>query len=120
MPENCEWGCYITGVARIAQEPRSLDMMILHDIFIDMAANTSTLTERGQVSMPASIRKQMRLRAGQRLRWERISDRECRILVEPGVAAGPIAVLGYGPKFRGDHGRRTNDWMGELRAGEGS
>ena len=93
-------------------------MMVLHDTFPHMPANMSTLTERGQVSMPASLRKQMRLRTGQRLRWERISERECRIMVEPETPAGPMAVLGYGPKLRGDRGRRTADWMSDLRAGE--
>ncbi|MGE9292287.1 MAG: AbrB/MazE/SpoVT family DNA-binding domain-containing protein, partial [Puniceicoccales bacterium] len=29
------------------------------------------MTERGQISVPASIRKDLGLRPGQRLRWER-------------------------------------------------
>ena len=95
-------------------------MTFLHDTFEGMKGIMSTLTERGQVSVPASIRKGMRLRPGQRLRWERISDIECRVLVDTVAPAGPLAVLGYGPKLRGDRGRRTADWMKELRAGEGS
>ena len=31
----------------------------------------SVITERGQVSIPADLRKQLRLRKGQRLAWER-------------------------------------------------
>jgi len=96
----------------------AIDMMFLHDTRKGVTKAISTLTERGQVSVPASIRKQMRLKPGQSLHWERISDRECRVRVEAGAPEGPIAMLGFGPKFRGDGGRRTADWMGELRAGE--
>jgi AbrB family looped-hinge helix DNA binding protein len=38
----------------------------------------STLTERGQISIPASLRKSMKLRPGQSFHWQRISDREMR------------------------------------------
>lgn len=83
-----------------------------------MSESTSTLTERGQVSLPASIRRQMGLRPGQRLHWERISEKEGRFVVEETAPAGPLAVLGYGRRLRGDRGRRTADWMRELRAGD--
>jgi bifunctional DNA-binding transcriptional regulator/antitoxin component of YhaV-PrlF toxin-antitoxin module len=93
-------------------------MMFLHDNREGVARTDSTLTERGQVSIPASIRKQMKMRPGQVLHWERISERECRVRVGGGKPAGPIAVLGFGPRLRGDGGRRTSEWMEELRAGE--
>lgn len=96
----------------------NIDMMFLHDISVGVARTVSTLTERGQVSVPASIRKQLRLKPGQVLHWEKISDRECRVRVEAGAPEGPMAMLGFGPKFRGDGGRRTAAWMEELRAGE--
>ena len=80
----------------------------------------STLTERGQISVPAALRKQMRLKPGQRLRWEAISDREARIVVESGKPAGPLAALGYARKFPGRKPRRTAEWMKDLRAGERS
>jgi len=100
------------------QGGEKIDMIFLHDTFAGMKEPTSTLTERGQVSVPASIRKRMNLRPGQKLRWERISEKECRVMIETIAPAGPLAVLGYGPKLRGDRGRRTADWMEELRAGE--
>jgi bifunctional DNA-binding transcriptional regulator/antitoxin component of YhaV-PrlF toxin-antitoxin module len=78
----------------------------------------STLTERGQVSVPASLRKSMALRPGQKLRWQRISDREMRVSVEAPPAPGPLGVLGYARKLRPGPGRRTAAWMRELRAGE--
>ena len=79
----------------------------------------STLTERGQISVPASLRKAMKLRSGQSFKWVRISDREFRVVVEAGSPPGPLAVLGYARKKR-PVPRRTSAWMRELRAGEKS
>lgn len=78
----------------------------------------STLTERGQISVPASLRKSMKLQPGQRLRWQRISDREMRVSVETPPVPGPLGVLGYAQKLRPGPVRRTASWMRELRAGE--
>jgi AbrB family looped-hinge helix DNA binding protein len=91
-------------------------MMFLHDNVGGM--DESTLTERGQVSIPASVRKAMNLRPGQKLRWQRISDREVRVSVESPAPAGPLAVLGYARKIRPGRARTTQSWMRELRAGE--
>ena len=93
-------------------------MTFLHDNVICMKAQVCTLTERGQISVPASIRKDLGLQRGQRLRWEKISNRECRIIVEQKSASGPLSALGFGPKLRGDKARRTQEWMRELREGE--
>lgn len=78
----------------------------------------STLTERGQVSVPARLRKAMKLRPGQRFRWERVSDCEMRVSVEAAAVHGPLAVLGYARKLRPGAARRTSAWMRELREGE--
>ena len=77
-----------------------------------------TLTERGQISVPASLRKSMKLQPGQRLRWQRISDREMRVSVETPPVPGPLGVLGYARKLRPGPARRTESWLRELRAGE--
>jgi AbrB family looped-hinge helix DNA binding protein len=79
---------------------------------------TSTLTDRGQISIPAALRKKMRLKPGQRLRWEGISEREARVVVESGKPAGPLVALGYARKLSERKPRRTAGWMKELRAGE--
>ena len=75
-------------------------------------------TERGQISLPASLRKAMRLRPGQKVRWKYLSASEARLVVEPPKTAvpGPLAMLGYARKMRVP--RRTADWMKELRAGD--
>ena len=41
-------------------------------------SNVTVVTERGQVSIPAELRKALGLTKGQRLIWERVSDRELR------------------------------------------
>jgi AbrB family looped-hinge helix DNA binding protein len=83
-----------------------------------MKTNLCTLTERGQISVPAVIRKDLGLHPGQRLRWEKVSSSECRIVIERENAQGPMAALGFARKFRQGKARRTSEWMRELREGE--
>jgi len=92
-------------------------MMISHDKFAVMKA--STLTKRGQVSVPSALRKNMKLRPGARFRWEQISDIEFRVTVAPRKPAGPMAMLGYARVVRkGEPPRTTAEWMRILREGE--
>ena len=79
--------------------------------------NESTLTERGQVSLPAALRRALRLRPGQKLRFEAISDHEFRVFTQREMVSGPLSVLGYARRLR-PNPRRTKDWMRELREGE--
>ena len=79
-----------------------------------MNSQVCTLTERGQISMPASLRRKMHLKAGQKLKWENISDTEARIIIEPDFDADPLKALG----FINGESRTTTDWMREIRAGE--
>jgi AbrB family looped-hinge helix DNA binding protein len=78
----------------------------------------STLTERGQISVPAALRKAMNLRPGQRFRFEPVSDHEFRVIAENKTPPGPMSVLGYARKLRSGPARRTQDWMRELREGD--
>lgn len=95
-----------------------LDMIFLHDMVFIMSTGICRLTERGQVSFPAALRRKMELRPGQRLRWEAVSATEVRIVVEPEVRPDPQKALGYGRRIRGREPRRTAEWMRELRGGE--
>ena len=79
--------------------------------------NESILTERGQASLPAAIRKEMGLRTGQRLRWEKISDREIRVTLKSDKTGDPMAALGYFQKL-GRPKRRTDEYMKEMREGD--
>jgi hypothetical protein len=59
----------------------------------------------------------MKLLPGQRLRWELVSENEVRVLVEKKIAsADPEKALGFGPRLRRDSGRKTAEWMRELRS----
>jgi AbrB family looped-hinge helix DNA binding protein len=79
----------------------------------------STITERGQVSIPAELRRDMHLMAGQIVLWEKVSATECRLIVEPRVIIkpDPFAAL----NFAKEHGllqRRSDEVLAELREGE--
>lgn len=82
--------------------------------------NQTILTERGQTSVPAQLRKEMRLKPGARLRWERISGTECRVIIEPGAPEkpDPMAALGFGPRTLNRPARATREWMKFLREDE--
>jgi len=82
-----------------------------------MKTMVTVVTERGQVSIPAMVRKHLNLTSGQRVTWEPVSDHECRLrvaVVNP--APGATSMLGYAAKFRPV--RRTSEWMADIRQGE--
>ena len=77
----------------------------------------TTVTERGQVSIPSEIRKQLGLEPGQRLEWVVVSDRECRVVRSAGRrVASARAMLGFARQFRPV--RPTRAWLADLREGE--
>ncbi len=80
--------------------------------------NDSVITERGQVSVPASMRRAMGILPGQKLHWEQVSDREIRVSLSDDQPPGPLAMLGYARRIRDTPPRPTADWMRELREGE--
>jgi bifunctional DNA-binding transcriptional regulator/antitoxin component of YhaV-PrlF toxin-antitoxin module len=78
----------------------------------------TSLTERGQVSVPADIRRAAHLRAGQALRWEMVSEEEFRVYVTPAKAPqGIFAALGFAKAWNPSN-RSTAEIMKELRSGE--
>ena len=79
----------------------------------------TTITERGQVSIPAELRREMHLTPGQTLIWQKVSPTECRVIVPPKtkVKADPVAALGFA-KEHGLETTRSDDWMKMLREGE--
>ena len=83
-----------------------------------MKTDICRLTERGQVSFPAALRRQMKLKPGQRLRWEAISANEARVYVVPDEEPDPEKALGFGARLRGGAPRRTAEWLHEIRSGE--
>ncbi len=82
-----------------------------------MKTLATVVTERGQVSIPAEIRKKMNLTSGRRILWEMDSPAECRIRLLPErTPVGAKAMLGFATSFRAT--KRTDEWMSELRQGE--
>jgi AbrB family looped-hinge helix DNA binding protein len=79
----------------------------------------TTLTERGQASIPAALRKALNLKAGQQLLWQQVSDHEFRVevLLETDVP-GPQAMLGYARRFLPDETRSADAVLQELREGD--
>lgn len=81
----------------------------------------TTLTERGQVSVPSSIRRALALQPGQELIWQKISDDEVRVqVVRQKPARNANAVVGCAKKLHEARGwpTRTNAWLRTLRSGE--
>jgi AbrB family looped-hinge helix DNA binding protein len=88
---------------------------------LGMKGVLTTLTERGQVSMPASLRKQLHLKPGQPLLWERVSDDECRVRIVRHRRAGAAkSMRGFMKRFQAGSGlpATTGGWMKLLREGE--
>lgn len=82
--------------------------------------DTTVVTERGQVSIPAELRRELDLTAGRRLLWERVSDGELRVVLLPEAEAeGAQTMRGFARRRLDRQPRRTAEWMRELRAGEG-
>jgi len=84
-----------------------------------MNSTLTTLTERGQVSMPAVLRKQLGLKPGQPLMWKILSDHECRVVVvrKPDVNRGE-SMRGFMKPFQKGFPKTTSGWMKLLREGE--
>lgn len=84
-----------------------------------MVNSLTTLTERGQVSMPAALRKKLGLRPGQPLMWKMISDTECRVVVvrKPVDRRGQ-SMRGFMKRFQKGLPETTSGWMELLREGE--
>lgn len=83
-----------------------------------MKTLVTKMTERGQVSIPASIREAMQMTPGTTLLWNQGQDRyTCVItIVRKPVRKGARAMLGYAATY--SKPRTTAEWMKELREGE--
>ena len=83
-----------------------------------MKTMITMVTERGQTSVPADVRRALGVSPGQRLVWENCGPHEYRVRrLADAPVKGAMAMRGYAKQFR--EVRRTEDWMRELREGEG-
>jgi bifunctional DNA-binding transcriptional regulator/antitoxin component of YhaV-PrlF toxin-antitoxin module len=96
-------------------------MIRLHDTVDLMKDELTTLTERGQVSVPASLRREMGLEPGQELIWRQLSPDEVHVqVVRRQKPRSRSSVIGCGKKLHEERGwpTRTDEWMKVLREGE--
>ena len=71
------------------------------------------------MSIPAQLRREMRLEAGQTVVWEKVSATECRLLIlpqEPNLP-DPFAALSFARQHGLDEGS-SDDYLRDLRADE--
>jgi len=82
-----------------------------------MKTMITVVTERGQISIPAAVRRALGVSPGERLIWEPTGEHECQVRRLSRVPIrGAMAMRGYAKRFR--EVRRTEDWLRELREGE--
>ena len=82
-----------------------------------MKTHVTTLTERGQISIPADFRAELGLKPGDKLLWSANGDRTLLLTtVEIPKRKGAMAMLGYAKTFR--ETMSTAEWMKILREGE--
>ncbi|MEI6712880.1 MAG: AbrB/MazE/SpoVT family DNA-binding domain-containing protein [Verrucomicrobiota bacterium] len=79
----------------------------------------TTITERGQISIPSALRHELHLTAGQTVLWEKVSDTECRLLIQSKrtIHPDPVAAIGFAQR-QGLPVRTSADWMSFLREDE--
>lgn len=85
-----------------------------------IALTTTKITERGQISIPASLRESLGLRAGAAVSWRLADDGRGLLGIPVALPAARVRsardVVGWGRKYHAP--RRTAEWMAELREGE--
>lgn len=61
----------------------------------------------------------MHLKAGQKLKWEQVSNIEFRVVVETNPEADPLKALGFSQQLNGNTPYATTaELISEIRAGE--
>lgn len=89
---------------------------MMYDGYI-MKTHVTTLTERGQISIPADFRAELGLKPGDKLLWSTSGDKALLITsYEVPKRKGAKAMLGYAKTFR--ETMSTAEWMKILREGE--
>ena len=81
-------------------------------------ADVTTVSERGQVAIPARLRREHDIHARIELVWEAVGPDEWRVRIKraPVVDPQPKLMRGFAKRFRAV--KTTAEWMRELREGE--
>jgi bifunctional DNA-binding transcriptional regulator/antitoxin component of YhaV-PrlF toxin-antitoxin module len=82
-------------------------------------ADITRVSERGQTAIPARLRREHGVGPGTVLVWEAVGPDEWRVQIsrKPTQAPDPAAMRGFARRFRAL--RTTQEWLRELREGEG-
>lgn len=79
----------------------------------------TVIGERGQISVPAALRRLLRLKPGQRVHWQANAQGQIRLKVlSASPAPGPRAVFGYAQRFSPSRRKSSDQVLRELRAGD--
>lgn len=84
---------------------------------MNVKTDITVVTQRGQTSIPARLRKAMGLAKGTRLVWEQLSEQEARVRRVRARKPDPVAMLGFARR----HGlglSSTDEYLRGVRAGE--
>lgn len=82
-----------------------------------MKTHVCTLTERGQISIPADFRAELGLKPGDKLLWSASGDKALLVTtVEAPKRKSFKSAIGYAKTFRKT--MSTAEWMKILREGE--
>ena len=82
-----------------------------------MKTHVCTLTERGQISIPADFRAELGLKPGDKLLWSASGDKALLVMtVEAPKRKSFKSAIGYAKTFRKT--MSTAEWMKILREGE--
>ncbi|NDG72664.1 MAG: sporulation regulator [Proteobacteria bacterium] len=83
-----------------------------------MKEAVTQLTERGQISMPAFIRRKLGLLPGRKIIWKCISENEIKLIVGERKPKPKGVMRGAMKNYQAGTPGTTADWMRVLREGE--
>jgi bifunctional DNA-binding transcriptional regulator/antitoxin component of YhaV-PrlF toxin-antitoxin module len=78
----------------------------------------TVVTERGQTSIPAALRRRNRIKAGVKLRWQQVSETEFRVQALTASPPNIKAMVGYAKRFHPADKRGSDEILRELREGD--
>lgn len=79
----------------------------------------TVVTQRGQISIPAAVRRLLGLKPGHRLEWRAATQGQVTLrVVRTGMAPGPRATFGYAARLLSNRDLSSDQVLKELREGE--
>ena len=113
-----EWSVLKVRPYSLGTTPNSPRLACLPARIRRIAHVKATISEHGEVLIPAQPRREMDLRPGRTVVFEKVSETEGRLIVEPErvVEADPFQAIGFARRH-GLPAMTTAEWMNLLREG---